>query len=494
MNEYQETYEKEISLTELLFFCLKKWRWIVAVMLVLGVLAGAYKYQATVQSNQAKREAQTLEKEDGEEKEAEVISNPNIGYYNLAIQNLQQEMDGLKSYIDSSVIMKLDPYHLDTGTLSFYLNTGNAKEAVTNSLISAYEDFATDGRLASGMLGESSEISESELQYLISFKSEEMPVAEDSYEISDGSSSSQIQIASIGQSRPNVFQIQITADSVENCAAYMEAAKNAIEELSIQLQEQIGSHEIVLLAESQTQRIDTSVQTYQNSVLNNYTAVFNQLKSMQAELETVVEEEGETIVVGETVVYGNPVREAVKFAVIGCVLGIFLAVFVLVVAYLMSGKLQSTDKFREEYGVPLLGQITKRAGKRKLFAFLDSWIQRMEEGEYADITREEQLKIAAANLKTAVSGEGSMQKIMLAGTIGKEEAETVRSSLMAELPGISLLPYERIVFQAAALEELDDCDGVVFLEKKGTSCTKLIKKEVLLAADRGVKILGAVIL
>ena len=42
MNEYQESYEKEISLTELLFFCLKKWRWIVAAMLIVGVLAGAY--------------------------------------------------------------------------------------------------------------------------------------------------------------------------------------------------------------------------------------------------------------------------------------------------------------------------------------------------------------------------------------------------------------------------------------------------------------------
>ena len=34
MNEYQETYEKEISLIELMFYCLKKWRWIVTAMLV----------------------------------------------------------------------------------------------------------------------------------------------------------------------------------------------------------------------------------------------------------------------------------------------------------------------------------------------------------------------------------------------------------------------------------------------------------------------------
>ena len=97
MNEYQESYEKEISLTELLFYCLKKWRWIVAAMLIVGALAGAYKYRSTVQSNQAKKEAQALAEEDGEKREAEIISNPNIEYYNLAIDNLEREMEGLKS-------------------------------------------------------------------------------------------------------------------------------------------------------------------------------------------------------------------------------------------------------------------------------------------------------------------------------------------------------------------------------------------------------------
>src|SRR5699024_9393802 len=141
------------------------------------------------------------------------------------------------------------------------------------------------------------------------------------------------QIVGVGQSKPNVFQIQITADSEESCEAYMEAAKRAIESYGAQLQEQIGSHGLTLLSESQTERIDRGIQSYQNEVLNSYTTTFTQLKNMQTELETVVEEEGETIVVGEAVSYASPVREGVKFAVIGVVLGAFLAAFILVVIY-----------------------------------------------------------------------------------------------------------------------------------------------------------------
>lgn len=87
-----------------------------------------------------------------------------------------------------------------------------------------------------------------------------------------------------------------------------------------------------------------------------------------------------------------------------------------------------------------------------------------------------------------------MKKIMLAGTIAKEEAEAFRAEFAQELDGITLSGYERIVFQASALEELDSYDGVLFLEKQGTSYSKMIKKERALAVDRDVKVLGAVVL
>ena len=104
------------------------------------------------------------------------------------------------------------------------------------------------------------------------------------------------------------------------------------------------------------------------------------------------------------------------------------------------------------------------------------------------------MKIAAANLKTAVAKEEGLKKIMLAGTMAKEEAEAFAGSLASELEGITLSSYERIVFQASALEEMGSYDGILFLEKKGASYTKLIKKEKALAAERNICVLGAVVL
>ena len=54
MEGNQEGYE--INLIDLMFYCLKKWRWIVICMILFAVGAGVYKYQATITENQEKKE------------------------------------------------------------------------------------------------------------------------------------------------------------------------------------------------------------------------------------------------------------------------------------------------------------------------------------------------------------------------------------------------------------------------------------------------------
>ena len=56
MEEYQEV--NEVNLIDLIFYCLKRWRWIVAGMVFMAVIAGICKYQATITDNQFKKEQQ----------------------------------------------------------------------------------------------------------------------------------------------------------------------------------------------------------------------------------------------------------------------------------------------------------------------------------------------------------------------------------------------------------------------------------------------------
>ena len=51
------------------------------------------KYRATVKDNAAKREAELNSDIKGENQKKEVVTNPNIEYYELAIDNTQQNLD-----------------------------------------------------------------------------------------------------------------------------------------------------------------------------------------------------------------------------------------------------------------------------------------------------------------------------------------------------------------------------------------------------------------
>ncbi len=54
MEGYQEV--NEINLIDLMFYCLKRWRWIVVCMVFIGSIAGIYKYQAAITGNQLQKE------------------------------------------------------------------------------------------------------------------------------------------------------------------------------------------------------------------------------------------------------------------------------------------------------------------------------------------------------------------------------------------------------------------------------------------------------
>ena len=68
MEEYQEV--NEVNLIDLIFYCLKRWRWIVVCMIFLAIVAGVYKYQATIMDNQLKKENQLKQSRAEKDEEA----------------------------------------------------------------------------------------------------------------------------------------------------------------------------------------------------------------------------------------------------------------------------------------------------------------------------------------------------------------------------------------------------------------------------------------
>lgn len=208
-----------------------------------------------------------------------------------------------------------------------------------------------------------------------------------------------------------------------------------------------------------------------------------------------VTEQTEGEVESEPIVIEDPVSSAVFFAVVGMSGGVCLICLIFCIRYMMSGKLQSESKFQEKFGMPLLGVVRKSERKKKVFGFIDRWICRLEEGPYAKIPRKEQIKIAAVNVQAAIhkNSEKKIKRVMLAGTIAGDDVMEIYEEIAEEIGEVTFSPYRQIVFHAAALKKLEYYEGVLFIEKRGESCERLIRQEKELADSRDVKVLGTIV-
>ena len=107
----------------------------------------------------------------------------------------------------------------------------------------------------------------------------------------------------------------------------------------------------------------------------------NQVKrEEQIRRDTAEPVEGEAEVESEPIVFEDPTSSAVKFTIVGMIGGVFLVCVIFGMSYAMSGKLQNENNFQKKFGMPLLGVIRKSQTKKRLFGFVDKWINRLEEG------------------------------------------------------------------------------------------------------------------
>ena len=232
------------------------------------------------------------------------------------------------------------------------------------------------------------------------------------------------------------------------------------------------------------------VYKYQAAIEENLVKKEEKIKQGMAE---PVEEEA--VVESEPIVFEDPVSSAVKFAVVGVIGGAFFVCLIFCMSYVMGGKLQNERNFQKKFGMPLLGVIRKSQTKKKIFGFVDKWINRLEEGPCAKIPRNEQIKIAAVNVQSAIhrNSDEKIKRVMIAGTVASDDVIEICERIAEQIGDVTFSPYRQIVFNAAALKKLEYYEGILFIEKIGETHEKLIKKEKELANDRCIKVLGGII-
>ena len=266
----------------------------------------------------------------------------------------------------------------------------------------------------------------------------------------------------------------------------------------------VAEHSTQVLADYSAYEIDTNLREDQESSEANLKNAKASVEEKQKALDELLKNPITAEAAG--ISYGVILKQAVKYGILGLVVGFVIGCVLALFSAMLGGKLQNTADVLARYKFPLLGTLPQDTKGR----WFDQWIRNLE-GE-SNAAYEEAAQVAAANLRTVAgekkvmlvsTGEASLAKKLAASLNGLAPSQAgvlkeagALSETTDKLSGRKANPVEvagNILEHAAAVELLKDADAVVLIEARGKAKMEQIDGEVLRLEALNKEILGIVL-
>lgn len=460
--DQNNNYEQEIDLKDLMFAVLRKWRLILAAAVLFAVLLGGFK--AAKGLGQMRDEAYVAENQK--------VYEESLKQYETAKSRLEKEIDNIETnirdqqdYRENSILMNINPYDVYVETASYYVETDYVilpgmsyqNPNTSSSILKGYMSIAQNGEMYNYVLGKMKD--SMNLRYL-----KELVTIEADYDNC-------------------MLDIRVLGDTKERASEVMSYIRESIENSGEMMTAAIGKHSINVVDESSFVSVDLELDQKQKE----FSATMDQLDTSLAEKTEelkALEEPANTLVNSASVM-----KSGVKYGILGGVLGAFLVVFFVCVAFLMSDRLVSARELKRRYGVPVLGVLGRQ--EKGAFAFVDRFINRLENGRDQEMEESQLFEVAAANAENHME---NIREVLLVGTVDEAMLEMVRKGLADNMQGISLTVGGDLGRSAGAIRKVPGCDGVILVEKRNVSGFASIEQELDVVRSLEKPVIGCMIL
>lgn len=463
--EPNNNYEQEIDLKDLMFAVLRKWRPIIVIAIIFAFLLGAFK---TVKGIQQLGDEEFVKKN-------QQTYDMNMDQYTSTkarlekeITNLQENIESQQEYKEKSILMNINPYDEYVETATFYISTDYAimpgmiyqNPNTSTSILRAYMSIAQNGEMYNYVLGKLN--NKMGVRYL-----KELVKIEPDY-------------------GNNMLDITVVGDTRKTAGEVMGYIKDSIMSSKQGITDAIGEHEINLVDESQFVTVDLELDNKQTDFSNTMDQLDTNLKDKTKELAEL-EEPKNSLLSKRSVL-----KSAIKYAVLGGVLGAFMVVFFLCVAFLMSDKLVNEKELKRRYGIMVLGVFRKK-NKNRAFVFVDKWLDKLEGTSAREMEDEKTFEVAAANAINYME-QDSVKNVILVGTVESVRLEQVCAGLAPMLGTAILTVGGNLGQDALAIKKAAACDAVIIVEQRDSSLFGGIEQELEVVRSLGKKVVGCIVL
>lgn len=460
----QENMEREINLIDIFWGILFNWRQILCVGIVFAVLLSGVKYARDIKNYQKE---QNVTEEQGKteltESEEEQVESA---------KELMERIEEYEDYLNTSVYMQLNPYEKHVLEMQYFVKsdytinyTEDRKRDYTEAIMAMYGDYVTSGEMSQKTIKEAKlSVSQAEFSELRSY-------------VQSGTS----------------IKIVIAYPEEEKLGIISESVKAQLEQKEEKFQE-LGSHELILVRESQNVVVDTGLLERKNSIANNIATINTQLNTLKADMTdkqlSLLDSEQE-----------ENIREVIKpeFNFIYMILGAFLGAFLMsvwtVCKIFFTVKLQNSEEICTLYKVRLLGEIKIQPKKKYFLSAIDDKLLEIKNRKKKKLSTEQQVKMVSAKIALSCQ-QNKAECIYMTGSEYENADVAILDMLKKELimQGIQVKEGGNIFYDAESLKEGTAVGNLLFVEQKKQSIYSEISNELNLAKEQNNNILGIVVL
>ena len=177
------------------------------------------------------------------------------------------------------------------------------------------------------------------------------------------------------------------------------------------------------------------------------------------------------------------VLRAIKYMIIGGVIGGVLICGIYCVMYLLSDYIRDDEELHLYFGFANLGTFSVKQNKKKANKF-DNYLLKKQYGELSDDYVYERI---AENINLLTKKD---EKIMVSGTVDEAKLKALFDKLSSSVKSCKFVYGGNLNQDNASLAKLDEADKVILVEERNVSRTKEIVKETDLIKNCNKQVLG----
>jgi hypothetical protein len=393
-----------------------------------------------------------------------------------AADKLHDEIESMKTYMEDSIYLNIDPYHENTATLLYTVSdvSPSNEKAVTED----YLAYVNTGGLSSRLLKNSAAakgMDETSLSELLQ-----------AYEAENGKQSAvtSVETGDAVGGCGSVFYVKVIGSKQDMVEELAEDVKTSLEQYAATVRKKSGTHKITLLSFQMSEQVDRDLEediwAFNEEMTNAQDALdaaVSNFSSEQTQLyNALLQEKGYDV---QSEQDGGTTRlDVLKRAIIGAALGMVLYIFIYSILYVYGGMMESGDDVARRYSVRILGQIEagKSSGRQDIYR--ES--QRNTITQLKWICEERRIDTVCTSIVSSP----------------KEEYDTYMDDLSKESgqQKITLVWMKDILQKTDQWKKLKEVGYVIPVYTTGKTRYKDIEKELRFYRENNIQVLGVIIL